>query len=273
MKTSFVAFLRRNLAFGRLAILSNLEYRVNFAIDLFAQPILTTLIEFTLWIAVFDSVGSGSTFGGHDRANYLSYCLWAAFVGRITATWMYEFRMIEDINSGALNGYLARPMSFFEYYFSQFFTYKFLTTGFSLLVPVVAQSWLGGDFHYERVLPAISLVLYYVVLAHLMSFCVASLALFFNRVSTFTVTKNLALWLFSGELFPLDLMPEAGRKILFALPFSSAVYIPTGYMTGRVSQELFVRGFFNVTLGIAFFALIAYGLWSVGTRRYSGTGA
>lgn len=44
--------------------------------------------------------------------------------------------MIEEIESGTVDGIIVRPISFYEYYFSQLMGYKFITTLTSLLIPL-----------------------------------------------------------------------------------------------------------------------------------------
>jgi ABC-2 type transport system permease protein len=105
LKKSFAVFLKRNLAFANLAIVANLEYRLNYFIDAIIQPILTTGIEILLWVAVFKGAKSDSI-AGFSQANYLSYALWSAFFARIATSWMYEFKMVEEISSGSVNEFL-----------------------------------------------------------------------------------------------------------------------------------------------------------------------
>lgn len=108
MKMSFVAFWRRNQAFAKLAVISNLEYRFNFLIDAMVQPCITAVVEIVLWMAIFK--GSGATLiSGYAQESYLAYALWATFVTRITTNWMYEFKMISEIEEGTINGVLVRP--------------------------------------------------------------------------------------------------------------------------------------------------------------------
>ena len=101
----------------------------------------------------------------------------------------------------------------------------------------------------------------------------ASLGFFFSRIHHITVAKNITLWMLTGELFPLDLAPEPFRSILIALPFSSAVYRPVGYLTGRLELNTITEGFLSISLGLLVAAAIATALWNAGRRRYSGTGA
>ncbi len=236
------------------------------------QPALSTLIEFTLWFAVFRGLATAEL-AGFTRENYLAYALWAGFVGRITSNWMYEFRMIEEIDLGSINGLLMRPISFYEYYLSQFMGYKLSSSLFSLGFPVAISLWLGLPTNLSHLPAALLLIVYYLVLAHTVSFCVAALAFRLNKVHGITMAKNLGLWLFSGELFPLDLLPAGWKTFMLALPFANAVYIPVGYLTGRVDAQLLLQGYFTTTLGLLFFGALAAYLWKSGLRRYTGTGA
>lgn len=233
---------------------------------------MATLIEILLWIAIFQSVGTAEI-GGFAKENYLSYALWAAFISRISSNWMYEYRMIEEIELGTINNIITRPVSFFEYYLSQFMGYKLVTTVISLVFPLCAIAIFELPFHLTRLPLALLLVIYYLVMVHALSFCVANLAFRFNKVFSFTVAKNLGLWLLSGELFPLDLLPEYWKNLLLNLPFSNAVYIPVGYLTGRIDSSLVFHGFLTTTAGILLFGFIGRLLWVSGLRTYSGTGA
>jgi ABC-2 type transport system permease protein len=268
----FGSFWRRNLGFFRLAVITNLEYRVNFLADAVAQPLLATLIEITLWVAIFASTGN-ELIAGFPKENYLGYVLWCSFVGRITSNWMYEFYMIESIESGAVNGLIVRPGSFFEYYFSQFMGYKAATTVFSLIFPLSAAIFFQLPLIWERIPAMLLLIFFYLGFVHLMSFCVACLAFKLNKVGSFTVAKNLGLWMLTGELFPLDLFPSPWKDWLIALPFANAVYVPVGYITGRVSHDIFFRGFLSTAIGIIVLGFVAKWMWRSGLKSYVGTGA
>ncbi len=272
MKTLFASFWKRNLAFFKLAIVTNLEYRLNFFIDAIAQPAMTTIVELILWNAVF--IGAGTELiAGFDKSHYLSYVLWAAFFARVASNWMYEFRMIEEIDSGSINSILVRPMSFYEYYLSQLIGYKFITTVVSMLFPFLIISIFRLPSDFSRFPLAFLMLMYFVVFLYATSFCIATIAFHFNKIHSLTVVKNLAIWIFTGELFPLDLLPENVKEIFLALPFSCGVYRPVAYITGRIDFPQMVQGFYSITAGIIIINFIAYLLWKKGMRSYLGTGA
>lgn len=272
MKKSFAVFLKRNLAFAKLAIVTNLEYRLNYFIDAFVQPVLTTGIEILLWIAVFKGAHS-DTIAGFSKANYLSYALWSAFFARIATSWMYEFRMIEEVSSGTINSIIVRPMSFYEYYLSQLLGYKAVTTALSLIIPVLAALYFELPSNLSRLPLATLLCFYYLILVHSISFIISTMAFHFTKISSMTVAKNLFMWILMGELFPLDLLPEPYQSLIIHLPFASGVFIPVAYITGRVEINTVVIGFVSVTVGLVVMNLLGAYLWKKGIESYVGTGA
>lgn len=255
-----------------MAIAANVEYRFNYFVDAIAQPAVTVVIEILLWTAVFRSAGS-TTINGFDLNHYLAYAMWGAFFARIAASWMYEYRMIDEIESGTINSVITRPMNFYEYYFSQLMGYKVVTTVVSFLIPLTASLILPWPVDLTRLPLAIALVFYFLILVHSISFCVSCCAFFLNRIHAFTMAKNLMLWIVTGEIVPLDLIPSPAREWIMALPFASGVYLPVGYLTGRVEAPAVMNGFISVTLGLVFFNAIGFMLWHRGLRTYSGTGA
>lgn len=250
----------------------NLEYRLNYFIDAVVQPSLTTGVEILLWFAVFRGA-QALEINGFTREYYLSYAMWSAFFARIATSWMYEFRMINEIDMGTINGILVRPMSFYEYYFSQLMGYKFVTTVISLLIPLAASFIFDFPTFYARLPLAILLCFYYLVLIHSISFVISCTAFFLNKIYSLTAAKNLIFWVLTGELFPLDLAPAPWRDYLIGLPFSSGVYIPVGYLTGRIDIAVVKQGFVSVTLALVVVNAIGYLAWKKGLQSYSGTGA
>ncbi len=199
--------------------------------------------------------------------------MWGTFLARITSNWMYEFKMVDEIESGSINGLLVRPMSFFEYYLSQFMGYKMITTICSMMIPFLAVWIFKMPTEFSRLPIAFLLVFYYLFLVHAISFIVSSVAFTLTRIHSLTVAKNLAFWILSGELVPVDLVPEPYRHWILSLPFCNAVYIPVGYITGRIPIEMVWHGFATTTYGILIAGAIGYALWKNGLKKYVGTGA
>jgi ABC-2 type transport system permease protein len=141
------------------------------------------------------------------------------------------------------------------------------------MVPIAGCLLFGGTLILSRLPAMMLLIAYFLVFVHTISFSVACLAFFMNRAHSFVGIKNMAIWVLAGEMIPLDLYPEPFRTILLRSPFASGTYIPVGYITGRISSELFWQSFISITLGILFIGAIARFLWRRGLQNYAGTGA
>jgi len=233
---------------------------------------LTTGIEILLWVAVFKGAKS-ATIAGFSEANYLSYALWSAFFARIATSWMYEFKMVEEVSSGSINSIIVRPMSFYEYYLSQLMGYKVVTTFISLIIPIAAVFIFDLPTDLSRLPLATLLCFYYLFLVHTISFIISTMAFHFTKISSLTVAKNLFMWILMGELFPLDLLPEPYKTWVISLPFASGTFTPVAYITGRIGLQTVIEGFMSVTIGLVVLNLIGAYLWRRGLNTYVGTGA
>lgn len=148
-----------------------------------------------------------------------------------------------------------------------------MTLCVSIFVPITVTLIFGLSVDWSRLPIALLLMVYYLFLVQTLSFTVATAAFHLNRASSLTVTKNLALWLVTGDLVPLDLFPEWAYKVLIQLPFSNAVYVPVGFLTGRLGWDTFMHGFFTTTMGLLILLPLARVAWWSGIRKYAGTGA
>lgn len=236
------------------------------------QPIVTTAVEVVVWIAIFSQSGL-TTLNGFGPEYYLAYALWAVTVGRISANWMYEFLMVDDIDKGTVNSILVRPISYYEYYLFQFLGYKLATAAFTFWLPAFICYAAGLPIYFERIPLMFLLVACYLVFSHTLSYVVSTIAFHINKSYSFTTIKNMTLWILGGELFPLDLLPEPIRTWVVSLPFASGVYIPVGFVTGRFGYDVIAKGFLSVAIGTFILGVVGAFAWRRGLKVYSGTGA
>jgi ABC-2 type transport system permease protein len=272
ISSSLSPIIRRNLAIARLAILAQLEYRLNFFVDACLQPILLIAVEALLWWSLFSSSGR-TTINGFPRDAYLAYVVWAGFFGRLSANWMYESRMCREIELGTINAIITRPISFYEYYLSQFIGYKALCTGASLVIPIAASFGAGFSIKWSYLPVALALLFGFLTFTYTISYCVSLCGFFTTRVSSFTAIKNFTLWLLCGDLFPLDLLPSPLAKIILSLPFCCGVYLPISLLTGRQPLSVVPQAILSLLIGTTLAGYIGRALWRRGIATYAGTGA
>jgi ABC-2 type transport system permease protein len=143
----------------------------------------------------------------------------------------------------------------------------------SFVLPVIACLIFKAPMHLERLPLMFLLLAYYLAFSHTISFCIACFAFFLNRAQSFTMMKNMVLWVLAGELIPLDLYPEPLKSWLIHSPFAAGVYVPVAFITGRIGPALVLQSFVSITLGLVAAGGIGYVLWWRGVRSYTGTGA
>ena len=268
---SYVSFLKKNLACIRLGIASRTTYPLDFFMAIAVLPLCYFLVEAAFWNGLIEASGN-ELLGGFPARYYLGYFLYTVLqLGSMN--WRFERTMIAEINSGAVNALLLRPSSFFEYHLGQLLGQKLITA--VVMLPVISFiAWVWDlPFHAER-LPVVFLMgIGYVILLFSLHFAVASMAFFFDNVYSLNTSKNMIIWMLTGELMPLDLLPSPIREWVIALPFSCGIYMPAAYLSGRIDTNAFMKGFISLAVGGIVFGLLARFVWKRGLRRYSGTGA
>src|SRR5689334_12201367 len=110
-------FWKKNLACIKLGIRSKTAYPIDFIMGILIVPITYFLAESAFWAGLIHATGK-SELAGFSVSHYISYFLWIMLqLGSIN--WIFERKMIAEINSGAVNALLLRPSSFFEHHLGQ----------------------------------------------------------------------------------------------------------------------------------------------------------
>lgn len=266
-----VHFWKKNLALIRLGIKSKTAYPIDFIMGILIVPTSYFLTESAFWAGLIHASGH-THLAGFSISYYISYFLWLMLqLGSIN--WIFERKMIAEINSGAVNALLLRPSSFFEYHLCQLLGQKLIIA--AVMTPIVLSiAWFGSlPFHIERLPAALLMGFSYVILIFSLHFAIASMAFFFDHVYSLNTTKNMILWFLTGEIMPLDLMPSPYREWVIALPFSSGMYLPASYLSGRIGTAAFLKGFISLAISGVILGLFARVIWKMALRRYGGTGA
>jgi ABC-2 type transport system permease protein len=234
-------------------------------------PICFFLVEAAFWSGLIKASGSDQLVG-FPVSYYLGYFLYSILqLGSLN--WRFERKMIAEINNGSVNALLLRPSSFYEYHLGQLLGQKLITA--LVMIPVVIFiAWMWNlPFHLERLPLVLLMGISYVILIFSLHFAVASMAFLFDNVYSLNNTKNMIMWILTGELMPLDLLPSPVREWVIALPFSCGIYLPASYLSGRIDAAIFLRGFLSLAIGGLLFGLLSQFIWKMGLRRYGGTGA
>ncbi len=250
----------------RIGIANELQYRVNFFIQIFQSVIAlgTGLIGLAL---VFEHT---TTLGGWSQPELLAvmgvYILTGGLIQAAIQPNMQ--RLLDEIQAGTLDFALTKPVdgqalvSLREFRFWQLVD---VAVGFIVLAVAVVQAheqiglWQSLAFVAALVMGALMVYSFWLVLT--------STAFWLIRVGEMV---NLFEGVYAAGRWPVDIYPVWLRTgLTFLVPVAFAVTIPAQALTGRL-DPLTLLG--EAVLTVLFLALARL-VWRLGIRAYSGASA
>jgi ABC-2 type transport system permease protein len=232
---------------------------------------VTTAITMPLvWVAASKSGAVGGFTSSDFVLYYLSLLLLTGFV---TSHMMWDIAV--EIKEGQFTNSLLRPIGFFPLIFIRNLAWRlirptlFLPFFFLLLLayrPYLTDAHVHLGFEFWASL----------IGGHLVSFTMGTalsmLALFTTEAMAIFEIYYIPLLLFSGQFFPLAVLPPWLSNISRILPFYYTVGAPTEILVGRVAGSA-IYSILAIQLGwiVGFYILFRI-LWKVGLKRYTGVG-
>ena len=256
----------------------DMSYRANYVFGaIFRFLPLVTLIF--LWYAVYQSrkiAGGDLTIRGmtfNDMITYNALMYVARGFSSVPGT---TSDISKDIKDGLLNRYLIRPINYLWYqvmyrlahklvfWYVALFTFPpifFLMRHYFSHVPTLVEA---GAF-------IVSLVTAFCI-GILFCFMIGTLAFWFVEISTFLFVVMMIEFFLSGQMIPLNILPQSMQPLLMLSPFGYEGYWPCSILMGKVpaSQLPQVLGIGFLWVGV--FYLMGQLLWKAGLKRYSAVG-
>jgi ABC-2 type transport system permease protein len=251
---------------------SNLVYRWNFAVrGVFSLVQLT--VVFILWGAIYSSA---PRVGGFVFGQTLTYFILLVVLQFFTGAFNEDYQISEEIRNGLINQFLLKPIDYFAYRLSIFFSARVVSGAIVLAPMAIALLALRG----RLALPAegwrLGLGLPAVAMSALIQFniayCFGMITFWLLEIQGFVILSMAVESVLGGQLFPLDLLPPAVFRAAQFLPFYYQTYFPAAILSGRIDRALASQGLF-----IQFFWVIALMgfarlLWNRGLRRHTAVG-
>ena len=247
------------------------QYRAAMVIWLIGR-VVEALIFLSVWTAVARS--QGGQVGGFESGDFAAYYITMMVVNHLTFTWfMYEFEY--RVRTGAFSPLLLQPLHPIHRDIATNISYKFMTL--AAMVPTAAlmvwafnpvfhtPTWAWGAFA-----PVIALAF---LMRFFVEWALALVALWTTRTAAANQLYFAALLFLSGQMAPLELMPEWVQTLASISPFRWMVSFPVELVMGRLTPQQTAAG---MAAQVAWLAL-SWGLlglvWSRGMKRYTAVGS
>ena len=93
------------------------------------------------------------------------------------------------------------------------------------------------------------------------AFCFGLLAFWFLDIAGWVILSLAIESLLSGQIFPLDLLPDTLFRIAMYLPFTYQMYFPIALISGRLDQPQVIQGLLIQAFWTVSLILAARALW------------
>jgi ABC-2 type transport system permease protein len=261
--------LRKWRAVFGIYIQDSLAYRAQSLIWLIGDGVLAVVMPL-VWIAAAD----GNSIQGYDTGSFVVYYLSSVLVGSfVTCHFMWDIS--NEIREGIFSTHLIRPIGYFQFTFVRNLAYRTIRPLIFLpiFVLLVAGFWkylAGAEIHLGwQFLVA-------VLLGHSLS-CVfatafAMIALFTQEAHSIFELYYVPLIFFSGQLFPIALLPPWAQTLAHWTPFYYMLGVPLEILVGKIEPAAYPQIMLTQIGWIA----VSYGLYrlmfKLGMKHYTSVG-
>lgn len=249
----------------------SLAYRTSFILYR-TRGFLQLLITYFVWQYVTTQQGY---FFGYTQSTMLTYILIGSFVSNIIFA-TRTTSIASEINEGILTNFLIRPFSYQLYHFSRDFGDKAMNLVFTIGELLLFFLILHPPFIFQTSLITLFFFIISVFLGLILHFFISVLIGFLgfwsNEVWGPRFIFYQAIGLFSGGLFPLDVLPREVFSFLSFLPFSYLTYFPAKIYLGQVSGSELLQGILVLVVWIVVLYKIVQMVWMRGLKVYTAQG-
>jgi ABC-2 type transport system permease protein len=247
------------------------QYRVQSVLwMLFA--VIRPLVFLAAWAAAAEA--QGGAIGDFTVGDFAAYYVCLTLVSQLTTAWIAESFEFE-IRTGQLSAKLLRPLHPMHYSVVENAVYK-LTTLPVLLPVLVLIAWTFNarfqtqPWHVVAFVPSLLLA---AALRFVFNWCFATLGFWTTRVHSVTQVNERMVFVFSGMIAPLSLLPGPLALVGYVLPFGYMLWEPSEILRGATSVEQALLLITGQAVWLVVTAVVFRALWRVGLRRFSAVGA
>jgi ABC-2 type transport system permease protein len=271
------AALRKYVNIFRVSLVERLTYRGDFLLGTVLRflPLATTIV---FWQAVYKGSGTkdGDELAGFTRDQMIAYLLLIHVSRMFSSMPGLAGGIAHDIRDGTLKKYLLQPLDMIGYLLAYRAAHKCAYIATSCWPYAALFALCSGYFHGLPDPVTFAGYLASLLLAFVIGFyfeaCIGMLGFWFLEITSLLWVVNTINYVISGQMFPLELLPDFWVGLLKALPFQYLGYFPAVVFLGKVQGADLARGLLLELAWAVAFALLTRWLYARGLRRYSAYG-
>ncbi len=269
-----LATVRKYFRIFRASLVERMTYRGDFLLGTLMRflPMITTIL---LWQAVYQGSGK-SQLNGFRYREMIAYLLLTHISRMFSSMPGLAAGIARDIREGTLKRYLIQPVDLIGYLLSYRVAHKvaYIATSalpYGILFFVCRGFFDGLPGPMTLAAYAVSLVLSFLI-GFFFEVSVGMVGFWFLEVTSLLYIVMTLNFFISGQMLPLDLLPQPWAGFLKALPFQYMAYFPAVVFLGKIQGTALAWHLLGELTWAIAFMLLARGLYRLGLKRYSAYG-
>jgi ABC-2 type transport system permease protein len=258
----------------RTSLIERLAYRGDFFFGTLLRflPMLTTIL---LWTAIYN--GAGKDVLANFRFNEMIAYLLLVHISRMFSSMPgLSSTIARDIRQGDLKKYLVQPLDMIGWHLAYRIAHKmaYIVTAVPpyAVIFLLAHNYFDVFPHGWQIAAYIFSLLLGFIIGFFFEVCMGCIGFWMLEVSSILYIINTLNFFVSGQMFPLDLLPDIWVTILKSLPFPYLAYFPTMIFLNKITGAALVNGLIMGVVWAAACLIIARLLYRLGLKQYSAFG-
>ncbi len=255
----------------RISIAERLVYRVDFALGTLMRflPVVTQIF---LWDAIFQGMANGTgDIRGYNYHDLIAYYL-LTMVGRAFSSMPgLASSIARDIRDGTIKKYLLQPVDMLSFVMMSRLAHKLVYYAVAIcpfaLVFWICRGYFNGWPDALTMLAFVASLLMSFLLGFFLEATLGMIGFWFLEVSSLLFIYMLLSFFFSGQMFPLDMMPAYWPAVLKIIPLQYLAYFPAAVFLQKVTGADLAWGLAVEAFWVAFFYFSARTMFHYGVRR------
>jgi ABC-2 type transport system permease protein len=263
----------------RIAVEERLIYRADFALGTLMRflPIVTQIF---LWGAIFQARKlvdhRSATIAGYSYDNFIAYYLLTMVTRAFSSMPGLASGIARDIREGTIKKYLIQPIDMLGFLLltrtAHKLVYYTVAAAPFALVFYLCRGYFPGWPDAGTIIAFLLSLLLSFLLGYLLECIIGMIGFWFLEVSSLVFIFMLFSFFFSGQMFPLDMLPGAWGHVVKAVPLQYLAYFSANVLLGKITGPELVRGLWIEAGWVVCFFVVARLVFHFGVRRYSGYG-
>lgn len=253
-----------------LGLKNALEYRGALLTWILVELMTLTSAIF-IWTAVFRT---NNQVGTYNYQSIMLYYFLIPMVGTITTVHISE-KLPRKIKDGDISSDLLKPYSLLLGFVVNQLAIKTIQNTIKIPIYLFVGLYifikLGIKFNPEHLMIGLGIAILGYILHVVLDMALSLLAFWFDDSWSLSLVKQVALMIFGGLSFPIDIIPTQWSLLFRLLPFDLIYYYPVSIMSGRMSvfnPEFWIK--WCVWTAILF--ILVKIMWHAGSKKYCAYG-